>query len=203
MHFIILIHSFNYFELFFVCVGTERLAQNLKDVLLSGDLYDTVIKVQGQEFRTHKLILVIRSPVFASLLRHEDTEEENDAILVEDCDLEAFKVFLVFLYSGKLENVSVENVTGLYGVADKYRVEEVKLECVKFMMSHLSVENFCEFISLALRHGEGQLLERATDYFIENVKSVIVTVTWQSFHAEYPVESNELYIKAIAHLIPD
>lgn len=51
----------------------------LKDNVLS----DFTIKIGDREIRAHRAILAARSPVFAAMLRHEDTNEAKTASFIK------------------------------------------------------------------------------------------------------------------------
>lgn len=153
--------------------------------------------MKGQEFPAHRNILAARSPVFASTLSNDMKETATGIIVIDDCDLSCFSDFLSFLYCGNVENLSTENAFSLFTAADKYDVQDLKSKCLEFIKMNLSVDTFCSTIALALQHSEKVLIELATDFFIKNLQKIIVTDEWQSFLSEYPIQSNELLIKAL------
>lgn len=168
-------------------------------MFLSGKFHDTIIKVKGQEIRTHKNILSLRSPIFEDMLRKNNTGCDMCVITDEGSNPEVFKEFLSFLYSGKLENVSVDNVIEFYNIADEYQVNEVKYKCVEFMMSNMSDKHFCDFIAFAVEHGEIHLLNSATDFFIKHSENIIETAKWWSFHKKYRTVASKLYRKTLMY----
>lgn len=157
---------------------------------------DTVLKVDSREFNVHKVILVASSPVFASMFQHDLAEKNTNIVDIPDCTAESFEVFLQYLYTGSADRMSTNNVYNLYYSADKYHVDKLKKKCVKFMTSNLSVETFCDTITLSLHHGESKLQKAAIGFFCENIKKILKTVQWQKFMAENPTQANELLIKA-------
>lgn len=66
------------------------------------------------------------------------------------------------------------------------------------MKKNLSIDSFCGTIALALKHSEKQLIELTTDFFKQNFPKIILTVKWQSFLIENPIQGNELLIKALS-----
>ena len=173
------------------------LSENLKQVFLDGLMSDAVLKVENREFNVHKVILVARSPVFASMFTHDLAEKNTNIVDIPDCAAESFEIFLHYLYSGNVETLSASNVYDVYYAADKYRVDDLKKMCVKFMTKNISVETFSDIIALSLRHGESKLQKLAGDFFSQNIKKIIKTVQWQKYLAENPTQANELLIKAL------
>lgn len=165
---------------------------------------DVVIRVKGQEFPAHRNILAARSPVFASTFRNDMKEKESGIVDIEDCDPFSFSSFLCFLYCEDENSLSQENVFSLFTAADKYDVPDLRVKCVEFMKKNLTVDTFCEAITLALQHSETELVDLATNFFIKNTEKILETVKWQTFAAENPTQSNELvlkFVKSVKHLI--
>lgn len=158
---------------------------------------DVIIKVKGQEFLAHRTILTARSPVFASTFKNDMKEKATGMVEIEDCDPSSFSDFLCFLYCGNVENISTENVFNLFTAADKYDVQDLRSQCVEFMKKNLTVDTFCYTVTLALQHLEKELLDLTIDFFAKRFQEIIVTVQWQSFIVENPIQSNEIMIKAL------
>lgn len=177
----------------------KKTLQDFKDLYLNQVDCDVIIKVKGHEFPAHRNILKARSPVFASTMGHDMKEKDACIIDVEDCDPSSFSDFLCFLYCGNLENFSMENVLSLFATADKYDVQDLRMECLELMGNNLSVDTFCDIITLAFKHSEKELIEKATDFYKKKLREIIVTVKWQSFLMNYPTQCNELLIKALVH----
>lgn len=178
----------------------NKVPQDFKEFFLKQEGCDVLIKVKGVQFSAHRTILSARSPVFASIFRNDMKEKSTDTIHIEDCHPSSFSDFLCFLYCGDIQNLSTENVFSLFIAADKYGVSDLRTKCIEFMKENLSVDTFCDTITLALHHFETELIKLATDFFTENLKKIIITIKWHSFIMENPMQGNELMIKA---LIPD
>lgn len=169
----------------------------MKELYFKQEQCDVILKVKGQEFQAHKAILIARSPVFASTFQNDMKEKSVGIVNIEDCDPSSFSYFLCYLYCGSLNNLSMGNVFSLFAAADKYDIQDLRLECLEFMKKNLSVDNFCDIISLALRYSEKDLTKFTTEFFSEHFQEIIVTVKWQSFIVENPIEGNEIMIKAL------
>lgn len=176
----------------------RKILQDFKDLFLNREGCDVVFRVKGQKFPAHKAILIGRCPVFAATFRNNMKEKATGIVDIKDCDPSSFSDFLCFLYSEDVDNLSSENAFSLFTTADKYDVADLREKCMKYIKNNLSVDTFCETITLALKHTEIDLIRLATDYFIKNAESILVTAKWQSFAAENPMQSNELFIKFVA-----
>ena len=173
----------------------RALSKNLQDVFLDDCESDVVIKVGDEKYSAHKIIIRARSPVFYAMLKNDMREKSKGFIDIPDCDPYIFRDFLLYLYAGKIDNISNENVCELYYMSDKYDVKELKKDCVEFLSNNLTVHIICDVILLATSHCECSLLSQATEFFIENAKDILVSVKWQQFVKENPVQANELFIK--------
>lgn len=165
-------------------------------MFLNGEESDVIIKVKDSEFRAHKCILRARSPVFYSMFNHDMAEKKNNSIEITDCDPEAVKIFLLYLYNGRVQDSSPTTTFHLYKLADKYDVEDLKLICTQFIQRNLSIDTICDAVEHALLYSEANLLKSAIKFFTKNFKKIILTVKWQTFLGRNPVAANELLIKA-------
>lgn len=173
----------------------NKILQDFKSLFLKQENCDVILKVKGQEFPAHKAILIARSPVFASMFRNDMKEKETGILDIEDGDPSTFSDFLCFFYCIEADNLSEKNVFSLFTAADKYDVPDLRAKCIEFMKKMLSIDTFCEVITLALQHNETELINFSTKFFLKNAPEIVRTVKWQSFLIENPVQSNELFIK--------
>lgn len=174
----------------------------MKDLLTKGNDYDVKICVQNKEFRAHRNILSARSPVFAMMFAHNTKESNTGTISIKDCDAGSFSEFLLYLYTGRTENLTPTTAFHLYYTADKYDFPALKERCVRHLKTSLSVESICNVVLLAAKHQEKDLLEAASEFFARNVEKILISEGWQRFMMDNPVEANELYIKSIKFYLP-
>lgn len=163
--------------------------------MMSGDHSDTIVRVKGKEFRLHKNILGARNPFFDSMFKSDMKENITGVVSIDDCEPQTFYSFINFIYTGKF-HVSEGNVCHLYVLADKYQENQLKEECLEFMMNSMDIDTFFDFVALALKRNEKKLLLSATGFFCTKVKQIIRCAEWETFLREYPTQANELYIKA-------
>lgn len=174
----------------------ETLIHDLNELLKSENNSDVTIKVKTEEFKAHRNILGARTPVFTSMFQHDMSEKKTGIITLDDCEPHVFKDFLKYVYTGEVVCQS-KNACGLYEMAEKYQMNELKFECLKYLMNNFSVDTFCDTISIALLYSEEELLKLATFYFCKNTRAILLTVQWQKFLKENPMYANELFLKLV------
>lgn len=103
--------------------------------------FDLKIILEGKEFKVLKAILKARSPVFIEWLLKKAGENTNNIISIDPfdaCNSTVFHDFLLYIYSGEIENLSEKNNYGLYCLAEKFQMPELKEECIRHLQNSLS-----------------------------------------------------------------
>lgn len=170
--------------------------EGLKGLLQSGQHSDIIVNVKDKEFNVHKTVLAAHSPVFAAMMQHNTKEKTTGIIDIEDVEPGIFADVFQFLYSCNAQILNSENVNDLYIVADKYQVSELTKACQLYLIRHISLETFCDVMTLSLRYNDKQLLEVATKYFLKNCAEIVKTAKWLTFMRENLTAGNELIVKA-------
>lgn len=163
--------------------------------MVNGEDSDVTIQVKDRVFKVHRNIIRARSPVFFSMFKYDVVEKIVGNIDITDCEPKVFQAFLEFLYTGTLKNCSMDELYGLYYIMDKYQSAEGKENCVQLMVKNLSVENFCDIITLSSRYEDSVLLQSASQFFVENSPEILKNEKWLPFLKENPDAANKLIIK--------
>lgn len=135
---------------------TNKILEDFKQLFLNQQSCDVILRVQGQEFQAHKLILRARSPVFASLFQNDKATAVVD---IEDCNPSIFSDFLRFIYCQELDRLSEENVSSLLAAADKFGVSDLRTKCLEFMKEKFNVHILDD--TAAPRHSETESIQLA------------------------------------------
>ncbi|GJN09654.1 hypothetical protein PR202_ga27679 [Eleusine coracana subsp. coracana] len=123
---------------------------NLGKFLESGDGADVTLKVQGEVFHAHKIVLAMGSPVFNAefLGPMSDQNGKHITLHIEDMQPAVFQALLHFIYNDSLPAMAdlggdehVEMVKHLLVVADKYSMERMKVICESILSKKLDVES--------------------------------------------------------------
>ena len=184
----------------FLLIDEIPVCEALKEMLFNGLNHDLILKVGGKEIKAHRDVLRARSQVFMSMLDHDMKEKNSGIIDIPDCDAEAMEQFLYYIYTGKIDSLDQSNMLKLYYIADKYDMKGLKRKCCAFIKKSLSNVNVFEVIQLALNHSDTDLLEHATEHFIDNTQDIMLTVEWQIFMKDNTTVANELLLKSFAKL---
>ncbi|KAI6241409.1 hypothetical protein M3Y99_00368900 [Aphelenchoides fujianensis] len=146
----------------------------------------------GLEIRVHKAILAARSPVFAAMLNHKDTDEARSGILnIKDVDFPVVKEMMHFIYAGRCSPDMPEMASDLLIAADKYRLEDLKNDCEKILIQNLNLAESCNVLILADTFNAEKLKQRALQLILQHSAEVTSTPGW------------EVLLKDHSHLVTD
>lgn len=183
----------------FLITGPDKLSCDMEELLLRGDYSDLTIRVQNREFKAHKAVVGVRSPVFASKFKAQMFENDNSPIEIVDCDAVAFREFLRYLYASRVEENTPEVLFPLYQASDKYQMIDLKVHCLEQIRSTMSLENFCNSAVLCFKYNEERFKDIVSQFLAENMTDILKMEEWKNFESENPVEAEELSYKALIY----
>lgn len=112
-------------------------------------------------------------------------EGRTKVVKIPDMELDIFKKFLAYLYTGNLEDLSFEAIFNLYEAGDQYAVHCLAKKCSKLLMGQLSVQNACKLLVVADAHSDVQFREAVVSFILEN-KVPLLRDCWQDFCSNHP-----------------
>lgn len=124
------------------------LAGDLQDLLSSGMYADVTFHVKDEMFSAHKLILMARCDYFRTMFTSEMVEAHSDVVVIPDVCATAFRVFLKYVYTDKLE-LDNDNILGMLDISRKYLMDFVLRQCTSYIRKHLSPDNAIEWLVYA------------------------------------------------------
>ncbi|XP_057334007.1 speckle-type POZ protein-like [Microplitis mediator] len=155
-------------------LSKRRIVDDLEELFDSKLKSDVVLIVGDKKIKTHKSILIARSPVLAAMFMHNTVENKNNEINIIDIKAEIIEKMLKFIYTDKVENID-DDAEYLLEVADKYQVQMLKELCEKSLSKSVTTENAVKIMILADRHNAKQLLKFVIDFIVTNAEDVIET----------------------------
>ena len=118
------------------------LSNHLEGVFNNMQTSDVNFNIDGRDFPAHKNILAARSEVFAAMFKHPTKENLTNQIKIEDIEPDVFHEMLRFIYTGRVPLKMLETMAAsLFIAADKYLLDELKIECENYFTHQMSPEN--------------------------------------------------------------
>ncbi|KAH3761055.1 BTB/POZ domain-containing protein 9 [Pelomyxa schiedti] len=117
--------------------------QHLGRFLFNKEFSDVVLVVEGQDLYAHRIVLSGQCDFFHRMLSGAWKEGVQSRIVLEDTDLQAFRAFLVFLYTTEL-SVKFDDQQGLlnlHALAVKYGHPSLQKACETSLHKQLNAEN--------------------------------------------------------------
>lgn len=179
----------------FTTRGLEGLVRDFSQLLLNSSiqLSDIQIKVRSIEqqstpviFNAHKLILAARSPVFAAMFATHTLETKTNIIEIHDLHPNTIQSMLEYIYTGKVNDIKNSTVE-LYRCADKYQLEDLRLQAEMALINSLSIDTSAEILLLADQHHSKDLKSRVMQFIVSgNLRAIIQTDGWHKYVACIP-----------------
>lgn len=135
----------------------EKLMKALSDQLLSGQLSDFVIKVGTREFRVHKDILAIQSPVFCAMF--DSDMETIDEIRMDEFSVGAVEEMLNFLYTGEIKDE--KTAMEVFEIAANFDIVQLKLTSENIIVENFDSSFAFEILKLGTIYDSSEMKELA------------------------------------------
>jgi hypothetical protein len=159
-----------------------------------------------QHIGGHSLILVSRSPVFAAMFQHEMKEKKTGQISIPDIHPDIFKQLLHYIYSVQL-SVPLTEITAqqLFEAADKYDINDLKDECIDFLLDCVRVDNMINLMAWAHIHSVDELTEetlKLIKFTSLHGKEISQLKDWENLKKNYPEVCLEATRRIIDQMSP-
>jgi len=150
-------------------------ADDMKNMLQNAAEYlsDISIECSDGNIPCHSNILASKSEVFKAMFSHDMLEARSRKIEMKDeegalLSKEMVLTILLFIYTGKIDTEKIS--LALLKLADKYKLQHLKNQCVKHLCNNIDVHNCVDTIVLADRIlNTGTLKMAAKDFILDNL----------------------------------
>jgi len=169
---------------------THTEESHLKDVLKRVDnlrqhghfgFCDVTLRLEGQEFSAHKLILASCSDYFYAMFNGNMRESKEKVIDLNGVDVEIMKLVLNFIYTGSIP-LSNENVEEVLQAANLMLIKSLKDVCCRFLETLLSVTNCLGMQKFAESYACEELFAVTTNFICENFGYVAESEEFLQLH---------------------
>ncbi|XP_026850157.1 BTB/POZ domain-containing protein 9-like [Drosophila persimilis] len=140
---------------------------------------DVSFLVGDQSLPALSVILAARSEYFCTMLYGGMSVSNERQIRLESVPLEAFKVILRYLYSGKLHISTLDASCEVLGLANMYCLLEVESALVKHLLENMTVSNVWMILDMGHSHNLSQLANRCLKYIDNNGDQMLEHDTFQ------------------------
>ncbi|KZR96224.1 Uncharacterized protein APZ42_009559 [Daphnia magna] len=135
----------------------------------------------------HVIVLLARSSVFAAMFYDRMQETSTRKVCIKDIKPDIFKQLLHYIYSGRTSTkLSEENAQPLFVAADMYDIEDLKDECVQFLLTCIKLENAINLMAWAHVHAVDSLKEAALAFVASHGKEICKQDDWERLIKSYP-----------------
>jgi speckle-type POZ protein len=165
---------------------SDGLVTQLEGLFDTMQLSDVIINIDGRQFPAHKNILIARIKPFAAMFEHSTKEKLTNQIKIEDVEADVFQELLRFVYTGRLSTATMESIgVGLFIAADKYLLDDLKIECENYLLCQLSPVNCLEILLNGNLPGSADKLKKeAISFFQRQPEKVMTTDKWKELNQE-------------------
>lgn len=171
------------------------MSEQFKNLYLEAKDFDLSIIMGDKVFNVHSWMLKTRSPTFAKLLS-EYTQNVIKITPPDKCDSSIFHDILLYIYSGEIENLSLDNVHDIYNAACLFELPHLKEECITFLKESLSIGTITNFLRSA-GDNDSELLDVALVFLARNLEDIMFTDEWKQFTGEDPNRTIQYQFKAL------
>jgi len=115
-----------------------------------------------EEVKAHKLILAIASDVFKR--QFFGSMQSENIVNILDANKDVFQTMIDYVYNKKIEflDYGLDYLSHLYHLADKYDIEELRLEIIASIPAHeITIQNVIDVAILAEENTHHQALSEA------------------------------------------
>lgn len=137
----------------------------LKNVIRNEKFKDFVIVVGHKEFKVHKLLLTIHSPVLAEMI---ENNIDAECLNLVDISEEIFQEILNFIYTDELPKSANVDFMHLLAAAGRIKIEKLKTFAVEKLIPKINDENAFEILNLSIKY-ECKDLQRKAFEVIKNM----------------------------------
>ncbi|XP_070544750.1 kelch-like protein 6 [Ptychodera flava] len=169
------------------CVGGDEsthnhaleLQEGLDGLRREGILCDVVIRVQDKDFLAHTSVLAAVCQYFRSMFTSgmKESSERKVHLKGENLTADGFRSNLEYMYTGKFDNMTSENVFEILDMANHLQCEGAINHCSDFLVRQFlekpdDVQNYVSSLQTAEMYGLTELKDAATDAMKVNFVSI-------------------------------
>lgn len=147
------------------------LYDRVKKLLVSYEWSDCSFFISGKDFKAHKLILGISSPVFEAMFY--GPLSSNNSIEITDIEPDIFQLLLNYIYTDTVELSSIEEAFELLYASRKYMVDQLNELCIAYIEANISIDNVTTILNYPEFMHDKTLFSSALQLFCGHAKYLL------------------------------
>ena len=151
---------------------------------------DFKLKAGGKTVHCHRSAICSKSEYFRSLCKSGVTEAALNYSVAKAEDADILDALVRFMYLGATD-ITKQNVASLAAAADFIKHDELKRECVKYMISNLSMQNLVAYHRLSEKAQLPALMKECYQFRLKKFNQVVTTEWFLSL----PIKELEEYVQ--------
>ena len=147
----------------------EELSDGLHSLLISEEFTDVEFLVGEERFHAHRVVLCAASSFFRKLLtgKFQEGADALEAIPMDMCTSETFRMILDYLYRGSVTSISRSNAADLLRAADQLCIDRLVSYALNFLQDeNIENSNVWDLLQLADSIGSLSVLRDSCVQFI-------------------------------------
>ncbi|XP_075706042.1 kelch-like protein 35 [Rhinoderma darwinii] len=176
------------------CGGTcyaNEILQSLNTDRQSGLFTDVLLRVDGQTFCCHKVILSSRSSYFRAMFTNGFKERDDHVVDLHEISAPVMGLVLDFMYEGRI-SIQEDNVEDILQASDKLHLYSLRDDCVTFLDGQLDPSNCVGIMKFADMLSITSLSEKSKKLMLEGFEEV-------SCHEEFLKLSKEDLVEYLSN----
>ena len=163
------------------------LFNDLKSYIQDESSKDLRIQIDDHDFHVHKVLLTIRSPPMAEILRNNPDATNINLV---DIPVDIFETILKFIYSGELPDDDDQNFVQLFVAANRLQIKELKIFASGKISNNIKEDNAFDIFNMSNKYDQEELRQKS----FEEVKKMYPKIEFKNEWASNP----EKVVKIIA-----
>lgn len=157
---------------------------DLQSLQTEEETKDVTFVIGSEEFKAHKIILTARSSVFKKTFETNMLEKSTNKVKITDASIDAFKLFLVFIYTNQFE--PGDFAEELLYLGDKYDVQDLRVMAANYLLETITSENALQTFVALERFHMTHLKRVALKFIALNRDKAYTTEKKDDFQSSHP-----------------
>ncbi|XP_076062202.1 BTB/POZ domain-containing protein 6-A-like [Oratosquilla oratoria] len=154
-------------------LSLQNVTERLQYLYSTGEHTDLeiVLPEYDEKFKVHRLVLIMSSPVFETMLTGS-IAVEKELTLYEDSP-KAIHRLLDYMYKDRMDLGSIDEALEVYAAAHKYQLDVARRICSEYIISNLTEEKTLVALEASLLYEDLNMNNKCNELLVEKADDVM------------------------------